>query len=289
MSENKKISIPFSVKLLRGYFSTVGRISPSLAMPMLRKVLLSPKKRILKPPHQQLIQQATKSFFEVKDAFYEKNLTIQLYEWGTGEQTVLLVHGWDSFALDFYKLIPKLLAKGFRVIALDMPGHGQSSGSISSLPHFKFIMEQYLKRFGAPYALIGHSLGGAASAFVLTDTQQQVSKLVMLANPIVAKHFFETAFDYLTVPAVLRKSFYVWVYQQFGVTVESFDLNKLHKPIASDSIFVVYDKQDEVVKALDVETFLEEHQEIQHFKLDGIGHARIIKDEAILDRVVAFV
>ncbi len=150
-------------------------------------------------------------------------------------------------------------------------------------------MEQYLARYGAPYALIGHSLGGAASAFVLTDTQQQVSKLVMMANPIVAKHFFETAFDYLHVPTNLRKSFYVWVYKQFGMTVESFNLNKLNNPIASDDIFVIYDKQDEVVKALDVEEFLEEHQHIQHYKLDGIGHSRLIKDEAILDRVVDFV
>ncbi|MCP4439698.1 MAG: alpha/beta hydrolase [Aureispira sp.] len=289
MSEKKNISVPFAVKMLRGYFSTVGRISPSLAMPMLRKVLLTPKKRTIKPPHQELLKQATKSSFEVKDAFFKKKLTIRLYEWGSGEQTVVLAHGWDSFALDFYKLIPKLVDKGFRVVALDMPGHGQSSGNISSLPHFKLIMEQYLERYGAPYALIGHSLGGAASAFVLTDTQQQVSKLVMMANPIVAKHFFETAFDYLHVSAALRKSFYVWIYKQFGMTVESFNLNKLDKPIASDDIFVVYDKQDEVVQALDVEAFLEDHQDIQHFKLDGVGHSRIIKDEAILDRVVEFV
>lgn len=289
MSENKKITVPFSVKLLRGYFSTVGRISPSLAMPMLRKVLLSPKKRTLKPPHEQLIQEATKSSFEVEDTFYQKKLTIRLYEWGSGEKTVLLVHGWDSFALDFYKLIPKLVEKGFRVLALDMPGHGQSSGNISSLPHFKLIMEQYLANYGAPYALIGHSLGGAASAFVLTDTQQQVSKLVMMANPIVAKHFFETAFDYMKVPTGLRKSFYTWIQQQFRVTVDSFNLNELDKPIASDNIFVVYDEQDEVVKALDVEIFLEKYPEIQHYKLDGVGHARIIKDLAVLDRVVEFV
>ena len=37
------------------------------------------------------------------------------------KETIICVHGWDGRGLNFYKFIPKLQEKGFRVLAPDFP------------------------------------------------------------------------------------------------------------------------------------------------------------------------
>ena len=60
---------------------------------------------------------------------------LALYDWGSGP-TVLLVHGWGARGTHLGKLVPPLVAAGYRVVAFDAPGHGQSSGRSATLPQF---------------------------------------------------------------------------------------------------------------------------------------------------------
>ena len=45
------------------------------------------------------------------------------------EATIICVHGWEGRGTNFYKFIPKLTSKGFRVLAPDFPMHGKTSGT----------------------------------------------------------------------------------------------------------------------------------------------------------------
>jgi alpha-beta hydrolase superfamily lysophospholipase len=50
-------------------------------------------------------------------------------EWGgDGSRPLLLVHGVIASARTFWRLGPALAATGFRVVAPDLPGHGQTGG-----------------------------------------------------------------------------------------------------------------------------------------------------------------
>jgi pimeloyl-ACP methyl ester carboxylesterase len=46
--------------------------------------------------------------------------------WGRGPRTILAVHGWLDNCNSFSPIAPLLPLDDFRVIALDMPGHGLS-------------------------------------------------------------------------------------------------------------------------------------------------------------------
>ena len=50
------------------------------------------------------------------------------YEWGAGERTVLLAHGWQSRASVFGPLVRELRSEGFRVLAFDAPANCDSPG-----------------------------------------------------------------------------------------------------------------------------------------------------------------
>lgn len=51
---------------------------------------------------------------------------LSLRTWGTGPQTVLLVHGFSDDSRTWWRVGPALAERGYRVIAPDLRGHGTS-------------------------------------------------------------------------------------------------------------------------------------------------------------------
>ncbi|MFF9324784.1 alpha/beta fold hydrolase [Streptomyces sp. NPDC014776] len=79
--------------------------------------------------------------------------------WGTGERTALLVHGIMSDARTWHRVGPLLADRGYRVIAVDLRGHGRSPRAAVYSPElFADDLVDTLPT-GADLA-IGHSLGG---------------------------------------------------------------------------------------------------------------------------------
>ncbi|MBP2047234.1 pimeloyl-ACP methyl ester carboxylesterase [Streptomyces griseochromogenes] len=83
-------------------------------------------------------------------------------EWGTGDRVAVLVHGIMSDHRTWHRVAPALADKGYRVIAVDLRGHGASGRGeygaeiwaddlVETLPH-------------GPQLAIGHSLGAMALA-----------------------------------------------------------------------------------------------------------------------------
>src|SRR5688500_5679937 len=54
------------------------------------------------------------------------------WRWGSG-RPVLLVHGWGGSAAQMTALVRPLLNEGLSPIAIDLPGHGASAGTSTSI------------------------------------------------------------------------------------------------------------------------------------------------------------
>jgi pimeloyl-ACP methyl ester carboxylesterase len=84
-------------------------------------------------------------------------------DYGGSGQDVLLLHGggrtrhdWDAFA-------PLLRARGYRPVAMDLRGHGDSGSGPWSWPSVLADLDSVAEELGAPI-VIGHSLGGMVAA-----------------------------------------------------------------------------------------------------------------------------
>ncbi len=81
----------------------------------------------------------------------------------------------------------RLVAQGWRVLAIDAPGHGRSPGRRSSLPQFIRALDQVIRVLGPVQALIGHSLGALAAVNWLGQSTGQgapkSSHLVLISCP----------------------------------------------------------------------------------------------------------
>src|SRR5437868_283999 len=81
---------------------------------------------------------------------------------GKGDKTVILVHGWTCDETTWTEQVPALSAK-YRVITLDLPGHGKSdspkSGTLT-MPLFARAIEAVRAEAKANrVVLVGHSMG----------------------------------------------------------------------------------------------------------------------------------
>src|SRR5258708_22373502 len=85
------------------------------------------------------------------------------YDVGAGEPVVLL-HGYNHHAEAWIRNIGPLVAAGWRVIALDLPGFGRSGVPAMrySLPGYAGFLADFLDTLGIGSAhLVGSSMGGA--------------------------------------------------------------------------------------------------------------------------------
>ncbi|GAA2643861.1 alpha/beta fold hydrolase [Nonomuraea recticatena] len=84
-------------------------------------------------------------------------------EWGTGERVAVLIHGIMASSECWWRVGPALAERGYRVIAVDLPGHGASPRA-ESYP-VELMASSVLESVpSAPALAIGHSLGGLTLA-----------------------------------------------------------------------------------------------------------------------------
>lgn len=97
---------------------------------------------------------------------------------------VLLLHGWGDSARGLDGLRKRLYVD-YQVLALDLPGFGgtEAPKGVWDLDDYSRFVAETLKKlkFGKPYAVIGHSNGGALAIRALSLGLVETDKLVLLA------------------------------------------------------------------------------------------------------------
>ncbi|MEL7166764.1 MAG: alpha/beta fold hydrolase BchO [Pseudomonadota bacterium] len=99
-----------------------------------------------------------------------RQITGPVHRWHVQEvgegPVILLLHGAGGSTHSFRDLIP-ILATGFKVVALDLPGHGFTqlgARQRSSLPAMAHDIRALCKQEGwDPFVIVGHSAGGAVA------------------------------------------------------------------------------------------------------------------------------
>ncbi len=106
---------------------------------------------------------------------------------GEGPVAIVEIHGWTCNA-SFWRLQTAAFAKEYRVISIDLPGHGQSdapNGIDYTIEHFADGVEAVLKHAAVERAVvIGHSMGVPVAVKVLRDNPAVVQALVAVDGPI---------------------------------------------------------------------------------------------------------
>lgn len=100
---------------------------------------------------------------------YPEGMELAVHERGTGPRTAVLIHGIMSSHLVWQRVSDELEAQGFRIIAVDLAGHGRSPRARRYSPKawaddVVETLRPLLTR--PPDVLMGHSLGALVASMV---------------------------------------------------------------------------------------------------------------------------
>jgi len=273
------------LRWLRAGLGVLQGFSSSLAARVAFRLFLTPSRRRLDAADAAALKQARVHRLPCGDG------QIQVYEWGDGLRTAVILHGWGSHAPRFVPLVEALVDDGWRVLAPDAPGHGQSTGKLSSLPQFITALDAIGLRFGPPDAVIGHSLGALAIALWLSDPTRDPTrkprKAVLISTPPGAPFLIDSFHDMLGIRPATRFRMAGLFHRRFGADPDHFTCLPAAASVGVP-VLLVHDRQDDVVPiGHSAELNLCIPQSLLH-ATDGLGHSGLLRHAGTIERIKGF-
>lgn len=114
------------------------------------------------------------------------NMQMSALAWGDPQgKPLFALHGWLDNAMTFIKLGPKLAKAGYRVVALELAGHGFSDwrplGQTYQILDNCFDIQAAAMHLGwKKFTLVGHSMGAGIASIYAGANPQAVEKLVAI-------------------------------------------------------------------------------------------------------------
>ena len=133
---------------IRLFFAILGRVSPAVAGRLAAKLFSRPTRHRRPDRERELIARGTP--VPLPDG-------LSATAWGAGP-TVLLVHGWEGRGAQLGAFVDPFVAAGYRVVALDGPAHGDSSGRTTTGPEFAQAIARTREEIGPLAAIVALGL-----------------------------------------------------------------------------------------------------------------------------------
>ena len=212
--------------------------------------------------------------------------------WGEGP-AVYLLHGWGGRRGQFDAFVEPLVHKGYRVIALDAPGHGDSApGAFGPrrglLTEFCAALAAAIEAYGPAHAVIGHSLGGLAITVALLDGLPAERAVLIAPAPDTMAYTVDFARQ-LGFSEGVRRRFTGRIAQRVGRPMADFDVlarARETEVTPLPPLFIVHDRADREVAVRDGQALAAAWPRAEFTATEGLGHRRILRDPQVVRLVV---
>ncbi|MBS2019993.1 MAG: alpha/beta hydrolase [Deltaproteobacteria bacterium] len=213
------------------------------------------------------------------------------WSWGSGPDVVLLVHGWEGRGAQLGAFVEPLVAAGLRVVTFDAPGHGDApAGPTSVVEHARAVatVARFLEaRMGRVHAVIGHSVGGAATVLA-TKLGLDAQRLVLIAPPTSPERFAKGFGRMLGMSPEVWQRMIARVEERYGVTMGDLDV-PTQAALVRAPLLVVHDTSDDVVPHGDGAAIAAAAPNGSIVTTEGLGHRRVLRAPAVVEAVTSFV
>ena len=220
------------------------------------------------------------------------------------QATIICVHGWEGRGTNFYKFIPKLTEKGFRVLAPDFPMHGKTGGTETGCHVFGFALNCILNYIKTPAILLVHSLGNGATCtnYYISDdeTRNQIKGFVGIGVPDRFVDYITNFGNMVGLDEYTNNLFIDKNTERLGIDVHFFVVSETIKYFNYPCL-IVHDEKDKEVSidwAINSSKYIP--KEFQTYKIgdkeypclhktSGLGHRRIMRDDNVVEVFVDFI
>lgn len=272
-------SLSLAENALRGAFRLLGPALPGPAAQAAEALFFTPPRSNPSAPTRRFLATGKRVPLPAAGG------SVVTWSWGEGP-TVLLVHGWGGVGGQLASFVAPLVEAGFTARTFDAPGHGASDGRWSSLVEIAHSLEAIAGRFGAPHAVIAHSLGAAATALALHHgfTSQRAVFIGPPSSPVEWTEQF--AQRYAIAPRILA-AMQERAERRLGFRWSELDVTALAAGRRTP-LLVIHDRDDREVAWSEGAAIARAWPGADLLTTTGLGHRRILREPAVLSAATAF-
>lgn len=268
-------------KSVGAYLNLLSFATPKKAVYIAYRLFSKPREGKLQ---QQLLpailQEAQPHRISYQDQFF------QTYTWPGNSNVVLLVHGWESNASRWEKLLPYLKKTGSTIVALDGPAHGLSSGTTFNIPHYAEFLDHAVQHF-KPQTLIGHSLGGKTCLYYQSVYKNpNLKKMVVLGAPSDFKIILDNYIALLGLNKRIVSGLKQHYLDVFQLDTDQFSGQHFAKTILTKGL-IAHDQEDKVVLHQEGKKIAAAWQNSTFVTTQGLGHS--MHDHALYEKIIQFI
>jgi len=267
--------------VLRRFFRAASPLAPRLTAKVALRLFLKPP-RPERPLWEQKILASARRFDLAVNAH-----RIAMWTWGDLQGKVaLLVHGWGGRGSQLGAFVEPLRAAGYSVVTFDAPGHGDSSGKLSSLPQMEEALRAVAENVGPLDALIAHSAGAAVSQAALARGLE-AEKMVFLAPGVDPFAYIRQFGDLLAIPEPVLEGMRQGIERRFGTPIAHYEARR-RAGSQLTPLFIAHDRHDAETPYEDARDLAETWPAATLLRTDGLGHRRILKEGAVIGAALRF-
>jgi pimeloyl-ACP methyl ester carboxylesterase len=285
-----KLSQRLAISYIRTKFKLLAAISKKKAAEKAFVLFCTPQRRNLKQPPK-IFEKAEKLQIKVE------GLNVKGWRWQAEQQPdnkiqprkALILHGFESSAINFDRYIRPLLRKGYEVLAVDAPAHGRSGGRQINAPLYKKTIQAVYKQFGPVQSFLAHSFGGLAVSLALEEISHTPDyRLALVAPATETTTAIDTFFHFLKLDTAVREEFDKVIIKKGGVSPDWYSIKRAMKHIKAKVLWI-HDEDDDTTPISDALKVKDENRPNIRFVITkGLGHRRIYRDNKVTKQIVDF-
>lgn len=212
---------------------------------------------------------------------------VDLAGFATGDgPVVLLVHGWGEEAASLGAYVQPLVAAGFRVVGLDLPGHGASGDGPTNLYTLGGAIRDAASQVDAR-AVIAHSMGSASTMLAIREGLE-LDAVAFLAPPVRLEHALEQFTKMFRIPPKAVVGLRDTIEREFGADVWADTSGDLLAPSLDVPALIVHDRDDPQVPLADAELLAGVWPGSRLEVTEGFGHTKLMRAGVVVNEVVHF-
>jgi pimeloyl-ACP methyl ester carboxylesterase len=196
------------------------------------------------------------------------------YVWGSGEPTVLVLHGWGTDSTTMTAVVDSAVALGESAVCFDAPGHGVSPGTRATMREYAHATLGVLQRFPSIRTIVAHSMSSIAAVSAVAESgRANVLSLLLLAPTCSLAGVIDRWAAQRELPPAVVRRMHLELRRRDGMPVQHWDVRTLGLP-TSVHVRILHDPTDEVVPVEDAHLIAAETGAEVH-EASG-GHHRIL-------------
>ncbi|WP_127558110.1 alpha/beta hydrolase [Saccharospirillum alexandrii] len=285
--------VPASYRALAAGLNLIGRVSPTLSARVLQTLWFRPVHGRPGQRTQAFWQSAERRHCLITDID-----GIDLHFWGNPDAPLILgVHGWRGTGAQFRHLVPGLVEEGYQVCLFDMPAHGMNRTRFTHVFEFMQVLLSIQGQLGRPAGVIAHSLGCQAVVQAVSQGFEP-GHLAFIAPGINMDAILDRFCQSLGLSSNVHKRFKTRLgtqsipLSQAWIGTRETLYERLSHQVARQYLnhpgLLIADDQDEEIRWQDFQSITGYWPQAETSFSSGLGHYRILKDEAVVHRVAAY-